>query len=138
MKAGVKVVLYYMIARQMRVRRGTTTTTTTTKLKMGVLPLQIELGRWKDVPLEYRVCRVCESNELEDEYHHVLFCDALVVTRTHLFGELEDVNYDNKESLLKSIFKRENLKTAGRFIEAMYMERRELLYKSKVVEWSED
>ena len=107
------------------------------KLKMGVLPLQIELGRWKDVPLEYRVCRVCEKDELEDEYHHVLFCDALVMTRTYLFRELKNVDYSSKENLLKSIFKPENLKTTGRYIEQMYMERRDLLYKSRVVEWTE-
>ena len=80
---------------------------------------------------------MCESEDLEDEYHHVSFCEALVVTRGHLFGELSNVNYSSKEELLKSVFKKENLKVAGRFIEQMYMESRELLYKSKVVGWSE-
>ena len=74
---------------------------------------------------------------MEDEYHHVLFCDALVVTRTHLFGELVNVDYSSREELLKTIFKSENLKIAGRYIEQMYMERRELLYKTQIVEWSE-
>ena len=103
---------------------------------MGVLPLTIELGRWKDVPLEYRVCRVCESDELEDAYHHVFFCNALLLTRSNMFSELKNVNYSSKEELLKTIFKPENLKIAGRFVEQMYMERRELLYKSGVVEWT--
>ena len=42
------------------------------KLKLGILPLQLEVGRWKDVALEDRYCRVCMSEYLEDEYHFVM------------------------------------------------------------------
>ena len=55
-----------------------------------------------------------------------------------MFSELTNVDYSTKEDLLKSIFKPENLKVAGRFVEQMYMERRELLYKSGVLEWTEE
>ncbi len=27
----------------------------------GILPLEIETGRWKNKPVEERICKVCES-----------------------------------------------------------------------------
>ena len=97
---------------------------------MGVLPLQIELGRWKDVSLEYRTCRVCDQEVLENEYHHILFCDALKDVRTDFFGELSNIDYGCKLDLLKTVFKTENLKISGRYVEAIFAIKRETLYKS--------
>ncbi len=107
------------------------------KLKKGILPLQVELGRWKDVPLEYRTCRVCEEDILEDEYHHVSFCEALKTPGTAFFSDLKNINYANKVELMKTVFKPENLKTSGRYIEKMFAIRQEILYKSGIEEWSE-
>ena len=59
--------------------------TLTAKLKLGVLPLQIEIGRCKDVALENRYCRVCMTGCLEDEYHFVMFCDSLSEERTTMY-----------------------------------------------------
>ena len=81
---------------------------------------------------------MCDIGNLEDEYHHVLFCDAFIKTRTEFFGELHNVKHDSKETVLSSIFKTENLEVAGRYIEQMFVQRRELLYKYGIEEWVED
>ena len=60
------------------------------KLKLGVLPLAIETGRWKDTPLELRTWKVCDKGFLEDEFHFLLHCDAYVQTQTEFFAELEN------------------------------------------------
>ena len=51
-------------------------------LRMGVLPLRIETGRYeackvvgsKGVPVEFRVCKCCALCKVEDEIHFVLEC----------------------------------------------------------------
>ncbi len=35
----------------------------------GILPLEIETGRWQNKPVEERICKVCESGEVENEFH---------------------------------------------------------------------
>ncbi len=36
-----------------------------------ILPLTIETGRWGNIPLEYRICKMCDSLVVEDEYHFI-------------------------------------------------------------------
>ena len=31
------------------------------QFRLGILPLEVDVGRFRDVPLELRVCRVCQS-----------------------------------------------------------------------------
>ncbi len=64
------------------------------KLKVGILPLGLEVGRYTDVPLENRLCHICNEGLLDDEYHFILYCDALKDTRSKFFGSttvLDDV-----------------------------------------------
>ncbi len=47
------------------------------KLKAGVLPLHLELGRYKNSPIETRVCHICDAGFLEDELHFLYKCPGL-------------------------------------------------------------
>ena len=42
--------------------------------------LPIEIGRWSSIPLNQRICRLC-NNGIGDEYHYVLTCDSLTTQR---------------------------------------------------------
>ena len=53
----------------------------------GILPLRVETGRrqrvrdettgqTRSLKLEERVCSICSSGEVEDEYHFLLKCDV--------------------------------------------------------------
>ena len=103
------------------------------KLKLGILPLEIESGRWKDDAIEERICRLCNDQLLGDEYHFVLFCDSLVDERTQFYIELcNRVDMDvhaPQEAQLKCMFEKESLKTTGKHIEIMFNRRKELLYQ---------
>ncbi len=39
----------------------------------GILPLSIETGRWGNIPLGNRICKMCDSLVVEDEYYHFIF-----------------------------------------------------------------
>ncbi len=42
--------------------------------RCGLLPLSIETGRWGNIPLEDRICKMCDSLVVEDEYHFIFHC----------------------------------------------------------------
>ncbi len=103
-----------------------------TKLKAGVLPLHLELGRYKNSPLETRVCHICNAGFLEDELHFLYKCPGLANVRTKYATHvtlpraleerpLEDILMENLDS--------DHIKNFGRFLEEMFMERKRLIYE---------
>ena len=46
------------------------------KLRGGTAPFQIEMGRWQGVERKRRICKECESDEIEDVCHWLLLCPA--------------------------------------------------------------
>jgi len=48
------------------------------QLRAGVLPLQIEVGRYKGVLEEDRLCGLCDLMVVEDEWHFLFFCAFFV------------------------------------------------------------
>ena len=47
------------------------------KLRGGTARLDIEMGRWLGVSREERVCRNCQSGEVEDVEHWVMRCTSV-------------------------------------------------------------
>ena len=54
------------------------------QFRYGILPLEIEVGRYRDVPLPNRTCQIC-SQEVEDEIHFLLVCNAYSDQRRKLY-----------------------------------------------------
>ncbi len=46
-------------------------------LRCGKAILRIETGRYERLPVEQRGCDVCDSNNVEDEMHFLISCNAL-------------------------------------------------------------
>ncbi len=44
------------------------------QFRCGVLPLKVETVRFQDIPVEDRVCTMCEENVIETESHVLLYC----------------------------------------------------------------
>ena len=113
-----------------------------TKLKIGVLRLQIEMGRWKDTLLEYRSCRVCDSPLLENETHFLLQCDGLITERSTLHRELmEKHDYEiagGEIDQMKSMLEKKCIRTTAKHVNIMYECRREILYEKMKIDESEN
>ena len=54
-------------------------------LRAGCLPLAVEVGRYTGVPYRQRVCRLCGSGEVEDQFHFLIKCHTLNCIRQKLF-----------------------------------------------------
>ena len=54
-----------------------------TKFRMGSHKLLVERCRWKSLKLDYelRKCTLCDSGDIEDEYHVTLICEQFVDIR---------------------------------------------------------
>ena len=55
------------------------------KLRGGTAGFEIEAGRWRGVAREERVCKLCDSGEVEDVGHWLMRCEA---QRVPLIGGL--------------------------------------------------
>ena len=58
------------------------------KIRIGILPINIELGRYKRTPVENRTCPRCQEN-IEDEMHFLIKCPLYKELRQKLFETLE-------------------------------------------------
>ena len=56
------------------------------QLRLGIMPLCIETGRYQDIPIEYRFCTYCNQDSIESEIHFLLYCDRYNDIRYELFN----------------------------------------------------
>jgi hypothetical protein len=54
------------------------------RLRGGLLPIEANTGRWNGVPYLNRICGMCNSGAIEDEYHVLFVCRALSTFRLPL------------------------------------------------------
>ena len=62
------------------------------QLRLGILPLYIETGRFINVKRENRICTLCEENEVEDELHFLFKCTLYNDIRNQFLSNYTMVN----------------------------------------------
>ena len=68
------------------------------KLRISNHRVEIERGRYKNLPAEERFCKICNDNiSVEDEFHFVMKCTAYSVLRHRFFNAINSfiVDFDN-------------------------------------------
>ena len=66
-----------------------------TVMRTGTNSLRLETGRWEGEEVKDRTCRVCMSNDVEDECHFVLNCPVYERERKKMFDSIrETTGYD--------------------------------------------
>jgi hypothetical protein len=59
----------------------------------------METGRNKIIKSDRRFCELCNSNEVEDELHFVIACNAFTIESRTLYNEIKDKNLYFKKCL---------------------------------------
>ncbi len=103
-------------------------------LRCVTAPLRIETGRYERLPVEQRVCEVSDSDNLEDEMHFLISCNAFTQERTKLFfhvsqfvGNLNELSLEDKFIVLMSD---PNICTfTANACHDMFIKRQAILYK---------
>ena len=78
------------------------------QLRFGILPINVEIGRYRSIPLNNRLCTLCELNQIEDECHILFYCEKYKSERRIWLQKLdileEDINVIREDLLLERIF----------------------------------
>ena len=54
---------------------------------MGILPLEIEVGRFRNIPVENILCKCFDNDVVENEFHFVCECVRYADLRTVLYSQ---------------------------------------------------
>jgi hypothetical protein len=60
------------------------------QLRLGVLPLRIETGRYTQGKKEDRICNVCNKGEIEDALRFMTSCDKYNTLRREMYNKKND------------------------------------------------
>ena len=60
------------------------------QLRLGILPLKVETGRFERISLQDRLCEFCSENAIEDEEHFLFRCDLYHDLRQKFIGKIID------------------------------------------------
>ena len=76
-----------------------------TKFRISSHKLQIEKGRYSNVPVEQRICKMCKQ-DVEDEIHFLLESPSLAESRRETLNKIESQFPNLKMLNNKNIFSR--------------------------------
>ena len=105
------------------------------QFRAGILPLEVETGRYTGKPLEDRICNFCSSNDVEDEYHLLCICNFYSEERNNLYKKAGSVypdfvqmdDFDKFTCLLLNF-----QKTVANFLDIALQRRSGAKYKTKL------
>jgi exonuclease III len=72
------------------------------RLRISAHSLKIERGRYLRIPLENRICSLCDAKEVEDESHFMIRCSFYSDFRTKMFSDISEalsINLDTMSDL---------------------------------------
>lgn len=93
-----------------------------TRLRLGVLPLHIEYGRYYQVDVRDRVCELCNTGEVETEEHFLLKCVFYQEERNELKERLGEENME-----LVKLF--EHPYSLAGYVEKIWIKRKNKMYR---------
>ena len=98
--------------------------------RIGILPLRVETGRYIGEKPEERICKICQSGQIEDEMHFLFNCTLYndlrltlisVIPQEHSFLTLSAVD---KLNLLMNDYSRQTAK----YLSSAFEKRKQFLY----------
>lgn len=100
------------------------------QLRTGILPLRVETGRYIGEPAEQRICKFCQTNNVEDERHFLLYCNLYDDIRQNLLTDIitpDAYNVLSDEQKLNVIIN-DHARKCSKYILQAYLRRRGILY----------
>lgn len=101
------------------------------QLRYGILPLELETGRYKGLDRGARLCTLCNSNVVEDQLHFVLQCPVYNDFRSDFVNTCREriTGWDNLTDIQKisNLFEKQPI-LFGKFIRKTFVYRKSLLF----------
>ncbi len=100
--------------------------------RCGILPLSIETGMWESMPLEDRICKMCDCLVVEDEYHFIFHCSLYNNIRysfvQHVGNTILNINEKNEIDKIKMFMSKEFVGYFAKIISDMIELRHDKLF----------
>ncbi len=64
------------------------------QLRLGILPIYIEIGRFRGTQLDDRICQLCDTQKVEDEIRFVWKCNLYNDLRKTMYQTVEHKHTD--------------------------------------------
>ena len=100
------------------------------QFRCGILPLEIEFGRYRNEELSNRICRLC-SSAIEDEIHFLCECPKYNDLRNNLYTNASKYNplFIHKDNFEKFVYLMSNChKAVSLYLSRAIPRRRNSLY----------
>ncbi len=102
------------------------------QFRCGILPLKIETGRFQDIPLEYRLCIMCDGDFLESESHFMLHCQKYSDLRWDMFQMAQTVfpnfMFEGDEAKLNMLMSDALVKDTAKYLHKSFQMRQSFIY----------
>ena len=95
------------------------------KLRLGILPINVELGRYYGTERQNRVCPLCNKGAVEDEIHILFYCEFYNEKRKVLYEtvkkQLNNSDEYNHIGMLHALTTHRNLiRPLARFLQELF------------------
>jgi hypothetical protein len=98
------------------------------QFRSGYHELEIEKGRYSNIPIHERICKVCNSKQVETEYHFVFICPMFKDLRARFIPRKFLINPNvMKLHILMSSRNETYIKDLASYIYLAFVRRKELL-----------
>ena len=101
------------------------------QIRLGILKIHVETGRFNNTKLEDRLCNICNQNVIEDEFHFLFHCNAYDIPRNNFINIISNAcpefHYLEDKDQLKFIFE-EIPRATAKFIISCLNIRKDILY----------
>ena len=99
------------------------------QIRCGILPIRIETGRFCNLPVEHRLCEICNQNKVEDEFHFLMECPFYHHERQQMLANTNiGAQAGTKKESFKTLFQN-HWRDVGVFLNAAWIKRQSKLFK---------
>ncbi len=100
------------------------------QFRYGILPLELETGRYKNIARENRICTLCNTG-IEDQIHFALKCPIYNDIRNEFFNLCNErindwVNLNDTEKIARLFY--EHPRMFGKYIRKIFVHRKSILF----------
>ena len=126
---------YFTTERYLNINLSSSERSILAQIRLGILPLHVETGRFNGTEIQDRLCKICHCNEVEDEYHFLFNCNKYDNERDAWMQTAIDhcphLYYLELSDQLKVLFCDIPRPTA-KFVKRCMAKRRNILYNSSL------
>ena len=102
------------------------------KLRLGILPIRVETGRYNSIKREERLCLVCNNGDVEDEQHDMFYCKVHSEIRLCLLDKAREtepnfINFNDVEKLHFLSTNKNIVRKTAMYIHEMLNKRQKIL-----------